>query len=292
MSLYYAFGGGLGHLTRARAFLHTLGIEKDSAILTASPFAGDKRVAGEIPIIKADARLARNPPAYRDFLREIFREFRVEKLFLDAFPAGITGEFCDFDLGNTEVFYIARLLQWKRYARLLDGRVPRFEKTYVLETLEDAHQKFIDDYSAHQTKLKLIYPEPRLSAHNKESIRKITREYSPFWLIVHAGSAEETGELFEYAEEMREIEKADVSLITISPGESAASNHHDIYPASILFPEAARIFTAGGFNIIEQTEEFRGKHFALPFERRFDDQYARVSRLRQSPRNDLPPVHS
>lgn len=278
MNLYYAIGGGLGHLTRARAFLHTFGIEKDSAILTASHFAEDKRVVGDINIIKADENLAQNQTAYHDFLEKVFAAFPVKKLFLDTFPVGIVGEFCDFDFGKTEVFYIARLLKWNNYSCLLRGKIPRFKMTYILETLSDKHRKFIDEHSAANIELKLKYPN--IPASNETSVQKILAENLPFWLIVHAGSDEETNELYLFAKEMREIEKAEVNLVVLSPNKSDFSNHYDIYPASVLFPHAARIFTAGGFNVIEQTKEFRGKHFAIPLERRFDDQFARVLRLR------------
>lgn len=278
MKLYYAIGGGLGHLTRARAFLHTFGIENNSAILTASPFAEDKRVVGDIQIIKADQNLAQNQADFREFLKKTFAEFSVETLFLDAFPVGIVGEFSDFDFGKTEVFYIARLLKWNNYSCLLHGKIPYFKKTFVLETLSNEHRKFIDEHSAANIELKLKYPN--LSASGEKAVQKILAEKLPFWLIVHAGSDEETNELFGFAKEMREIEKAEVNLVVLSPNKSAFPNQYDIYPASILFPPAARIFTAGGFNAIEQTVEFRGKHFAIPMERRFDDQFARVSRLR------------
>jgi len=40
MNLYYAFGGGMGHLTRANAFMYTLGIRpEDFLVLTSSEFA-------------------------------------------------------------------------------------------------------------------------------------------------------------------------------------------------------------------------------------------------------------
>jgi len=45
--VYYAIGGGLGHLVRARAVLHTLGVA-DAVLVTASPFAKDARVTGAL----------------------------------------------------------------------------------------------------------------------------------------------------------------------------------------------------------------------------------------------------
>lgn len=52
----------------------------------------------------------------------------------------------------------------------------------------------------------------------------------------------------------------------------------DIYPASMLFESAERIFTACGFNVMKQTEHFRERHFFISFERRYDDQFKRAAR--------------
>ena len=277
MNLYYANGGGLGHLTRARAFLHQHKIESETAILTSSKFAADKRIVGNLKIIEIDECFAQNTEEYRDFLQKFFTENSIEKFYLDSFPAGLVGEFADFDFEQTEIFYIARLLRWKNYSHLLNEKTPHFKKTFVLETLEKDHRKLIENCSEEIINFDLIYPD--FESSDKPLAEKIIAENSPFWLIVHAGNEDETRELLAYSEEMREIEKAKVNLILISPNK-LNENSFDIYPASMLFPFAERIFTAGGFNAIKQTEQFRSKHFFLPFERRFDDQFARAKTLR------------
>ena len=48
MILYYAMGGGLGHLVRARAVVYTLGIERDTVLLSSSVGAADPRVTGPL----------------------------------------------------------------------------------------------------------------------------------------------------------------------------------------------------------------------------------------------------
>ncbi len=277
MNIYYANGGGLGHLTRARAFLHQLGIERETAILTSSKFAEDKRIVGDIKIMKVDENFVQNKPEYQEFLQNIFSENKVEKIFLDSFPVGIIGEFADFDFGDAEVFYIARLLRWKNYSHLLNSKIPHFQKTFVLENLYSEHQKFIEKRSKELVNLKLIYPN--FETQDEKLAQKIIAEKFPFWLIVHAGNENETLELLNYAEEMCEIERAKVDLILISPNQTFYKNSFDIYPASMLFPFAERIFTACGFNIIQQTKNVRHKHFFLPFERRFDNQFLRAKRI-------------
>lgn len=279
MNIYYANGGGLGHLTRARAFLRQHKIESETAILTSSKFAADKRIVGNLKIIEIDEYFAQNKENYGDFLQNIFTENRIEKFYLDSFPAGIVGEFADFNFGQAEIFYIARLLRWENYSHLLMEKTPQFKKTFVLETLEKEHQEFIENCSEEIIKLELIYPD--FESSDKKLAEKIVTENLPFWLIVHAGDEEETRELLSYAEEMRGIENVQVKLILISPNCDLYKNSFDIYPASMLFPFAERIFTAGGFNAMKQTKNFRRKHFFLPFERRFDDQFARAKTAKE-----------
>src|SRR5438309_11797907 len=123
--LYYAMGGGLGHLTRARSFLRALGLERVSVILSASEFAGDPRVVGDIPVV----------PWSRDTIQRL----APERIIVDTFPAGLFGE-----VEAPRVDYVARYLRWSAYA---PRNVPQLERTYVLEPLEDAHDRFIEEHS-------------------------------------------------------------------------------------------------------------------------------------------------
>ena len=278
MNLYYAIGGGLGHLTRAAAFLHQLQIENETAILASSKFAQDKRVVGEIEIIRVAENLASEREKYQKFLQKVLAENQIKKIFLDSFPVGIVGEFCGFDFQNIKVNYIARLLKWDKYLPLTGNFDFIFEQTFVLETLENEHQKFIDNFSKSITDFVLNYPSPKLSEPEEKTFREIIKTRKPFWLIVHSGDAEELLELVSYANDIREIENSRAHLILISPNKINSDKilQYDFYPASVLFESAERIFTGCGFNVMNQLKKFRHKHFFLPFNRRYDDQFARA----------------
>src|SRR5205823_8488836 len=130
---HYALGGGLGHLVRARAVAEVLGQEEQAVLLTASPFAGDERVTGGLPVERVPDRLERDPAALRGWIEDL----APDELVIDAFPGGIVGELCGFDAAPCR--HVARRLRWGRYARRLDGPLPRFEATFVLEPLEEEH---------------------------------------------------------------------------------------------------------------------------------------------------------
>jgi peroxiredoxin len=274
-------GGGLGHLTRARAVLYTLGIETNAAIITSSNFAFDKRVTGDVKIIQVDKNFEKNTLAFQRFLQKLFLESNCTNLYIDSFPLGIIGEFSNFEFPeNLKVNYLARRLKWRNYQKFQAGVIPKFNKTFILEPLEVEHQEFVNNNSTEQIEFEISYPAPKLSSPDKEILESILNEKKTFWLIVHTGSEAETEELMNFAEEMRKIEKNNLNLILISPTSSrfqkAGLRQFNLYPASILFAHAERIFTAAGFNAMHQTAAFRQKHFFIPFPRRFDDQFARA----------------
>jgi hypothetical protein len=51
----------------------------------------------------------------------------------------------------------------------------------------------------------------------------------------------------------------------------------DVHPASALFPRAAAIVTAAGFNAMRQAAPFGDRHVFVPFPRPLDDQFARAT---------------
>ncbi|MFL5958130.1 MAG: hypothetical protein ACJ756_11830, partial [Solirubrobacterales bacterium] len=135
MIVYYAIGGGLGHLVRARAVLHTLGAS-DAVLVTASPFANDARVTGEVPVVDVPPSLDGDRGGLRRWFAGLVAAERPERVIVDAFPAGVVGELPELDV---PVDHVARLLRWPKYARRLDRPLPRIETTFVLEPLHPAH---------------------------------------------------------------------------------------------------------------------------------------------------------
>jgi hypothetical protein len=284
MILYYAMGGGLGHLTRARAVLYTLGLESRACILTASPFAGDTRVMGGIRFITVPAALDADTPAYKLWLDDLIAEQQPEAIYLDTFPAGIRGEFCDTSaVAKIPLYYVARLLRWREYARLLPGHPPRFVSTHVLEPLDPEHEKFIQSYSDTYSPLALRDPPQDFNESERGLVEQLINEGRPFWLVVHSGSDEEVAEVVSYADEMRRIEGIEVRLVLMTRATAsklpADVRCLDVYPAALLFPLAARVISACGFNVMRQMAAYREKHRCLPFARRFDDQFKRAARL-------------
>jgi len=301
MMLYYALGGGLGHLTRARAVLHTLGIAAEQVtILTASRFADDARVIGPLNIIQVPPHLAHDPRAYRRWLRELLGTLAPEEIYLDSFPAGIRGEWDESLVRGISVHYLARLLKWENYASLLPATPPPLTSTFVLEPLHPKHLAFLSQHPGAQLlPLQLHDPPTVLGRRELAVIDELTREsrHRPIWLIVHSGSAAELTELLAYADEMRRLENSAARLVLLArtpPPQSMPTGVccYDLYPASSVFHLAHRVVSACGFNVMRQMAAHRKRHRFMPLPRRFDDQFQRAAQhhLTASAVADDPPA--
>jgi hypothetical protein len=274
----YALGGGLGHLVRARAFLHTLRMEGDAAILTASHHAADPRVLGGIETIAIPRELERDPSACRAWIAALLERRRPDVFCVDAFPCGIVGELGGAKLPHAgETWHLARLLRWDEYARLA-AEPPRFDVTWRLEPLHTEHEAWLRGVSGEVRELDLVDPPDGDGASIELP--------EGCWLVVHSGPASEVEELASYAEDLRAAEKsrAPIVVATSEPPESlpAGTTVVSAYPASALFARAARIVSAAGFNVMRQTRAFREKQIVMPLPRRFDDQFERARRARKN----------
>lgn len=258
MILYYAVGGGLGHLARGLRVIEKLGLT-GVVLATASPHA--ERVCGITPFVRVPRELERDRVAHRDWVRSL----GAERILADTFPGGIQGELCELDV---PIDYVARLLKWDAYREAVPFPLPRIQTTYVIEephpsmAAEPWRADFSDGFrTARVVPLDLSLP---LAEEGEEE---------DHWLVVHSGPEDEVRELVAYANELRSFETRRPEVRVVSGC--------DVWPASPLFPAAAKIITAAGFNVMLETEQWRAKHVVVPFARRFDDQFVRASRRKR-----------
>jgi hypothetical protein len=250
--LYYAIGGGLGHLVRARAVLHTLGLAEDAALLTASPFAEDPRVVGRVPVIRVPDELDRDRAGLGRWLADVVATERPSRVILDAFPAGVLGELGGLDV---PVDHVARLLRWPKYARRVDGPLPRIETTYVVEPLHADHGLALRAVSERMVPLVLV--DPPAPARD---------DAAGAALVVHSGADREVDALVALAR------RTGHPVVVARPG----GGDLDVHPAATLFADAAAIVTGAGFNAMRQAAPHGERHRFVAFPRPLDDQRARA----------------
>ncbi|NJO06749.1 MAG: hypothetical protein HC876_15195 [Chloroflexaceae bacterium] len=280
MIVYYALGGGLGHLTRARAVIHTLGLSEPVLLLTASPFGDDPRIVGNHAVLRVPDTLSTNRERFRDWLRATLHTVQPTAIYLDVFPAGICGEW-DATLlpADVPVYLLARLLRWQRYVPRLPATPLHFDTAYMLEPLQADHTAYLHTYARHIQPLSLIDPPAPMVPPVL-----LLPEDGPHWLIVHAGSDHETAELLAYARLRAAQHHVLPRLWLVAPQRPAwlpsVVGYLDCMPAQALFVQADMVISAGGFNIMRQMHPYQSHHAPLPFARAFDDQFGRVARYR------------
>lgn len=271
--VYYAMGGGLGHLVRARAFLHTLEYSGRVTVVT-SPQALNARTHDGFDVLVAPQVLDHRPDAFRDWLFDVLRRVEADCLCLDTFPAGILGEIETVPPG-VELWHVARRLRWENYAPIVRDSVLRFAHCYSVEALDLEQEAFLARRCDSMSRLDLRDP-PSL-----ESASPIPE---PYWLVVHSGPHAEVSELVEHALEMRALEHARAAIYVAT---QCTFSHPEVrmleaFPAEPYFAGAERVVTAAGFNVLRQTRAHREKQTIVPMPRRFDDQFERARLARSS----------
>jgi len=290
MIVCYALGGGLGHITRARALLHTLGKGAEPVTaLVSSPQALDPRALGHWSALLAPPEATSSPKALGDWVAGTLERLRPKALYVDAFPGGILGDLCGCQWPpGMQLFHAARRLRWQAYTERLRGDLPFYARTYVLEPLEGEHRAALSATSEDQEELALHDPQTPPTAPTTGAAGSALPLAPGAWLVVHSGPEEEIHQLVAYAADLRRQEGSIAPLVVIAPicppNLSAESAHLDHYPAWPLFPAAARIVTACGWNAMRQTARHQGRHHFLPFPRTLDDQFVRAA-LRRSQRS-------
>lgn len=277
MNLFYVNGGGLGHLSRINAFIFTKKIKlEECLILTSSEFA---------TLLFPISNIKTIPNKYSEdkkklvlFIKNTIDENSFENIYIDTFPLGILGELQFVDFKGISLNYIARHLKWNLYSSLYQYANLKYKFTYIVENVDNEHFEFIDSNSNQQLRLTLDYQK---SKPTKE-VLEIFNSPKEIWLIVHSTPIDEVLALLEHAKDIANVENKNPQFVIISQSKLGISEdiiQLDYFPAYNLFPYANKIISGCGFNIMQQTKNFRKKHIAIPFPRKFDDQFNRKKSL-------------
>ncbi|HNS08989.1 MAG TPA: hypothetical protein PKN29_04765 [Candidatus Ozemobacteraceae bacterium] len=278
-TLYYCFGGGLGHFTRFVAWCHTTG--EKPVLLTNCPAATDSRLLPAGVTCLMPEQSAVNKDGLRAWLKEQLLEQRPDRLIIDAFPGGIFGELCEMpELGAIECVYLARILQLEKYLQRTDQlKLPTISSIFELEKLKPEHRDFNRQLCSKISKVELIDPPARMVEH---IARQLPAEFS---LILHSGPDNEVEELCRYAIETSEIRGSAPHFVVVSSGNRPAvcpptAIHFNLWPAGWLIEKANSVFSGAGFNIIRQMQGTKKPHYVMPFARALDDQFFRFASSR------------
>ncbi len=269
--MYYALGGGLGHLTRSLAIVSRLGLlAQHIRILGSSSWIPG--IAKSQPFILDSVPLAcRNSlSAYLRFLKDYLKTHQIQAVVLDSFPYGLLGEW-RFLGPHLPRLLIARLLRWERYRKRIGPAPENFPgHSLAIEPLEPIYENILQKHSR-MARLKT----PILFHWEPEDFKANAIEKTG-WAVVHSGNPDEQSRLLAFARaRMKARNMADAPLKLLFPDAG-------IFPAQGQLRACSHIVCGAGYNMTAlAARPYPGQRFFLfPFERRFDDQRARSERFK------------
>ncbi len=287
MYLYYAAGGGFGHLARTSAILHSIrepGILSKLRVLASSRLAPLAAGSFPVPVDTLPEHLLNSRRAYYDYLRNYLSAHDFRGIILDTFPWGIVGEWLDVAVDLPRLL-IARQLKWKNYQeRVCSRRGPMPHHTLVIEPIEPVYQNILKQESQvayiREPIIHLTGSTPPASSHPSALFPGQDQELPSGragWLVVHSGNKEEREMLLEVArKEMKQVRGEPPVLHTLFP-------ERQVFPAGGLYPSYSVIISGAGYNMAAEAllAPPDRRHILLPLERKFDDQKQRMHLLEQ-----------
>ncbi len=262
--LYYAAGGGLGHVSRALAVLSAAALPEGTArVLLTSEYAGLAGGLFPCPADTVPGDAMRSRGAYDSFLDSYLSRGAFRALVMDTFPAGIVGEWAR-RAARIPRFLVARALKWDAYgARTRGMRFPAPREAFAAEPLDD------ENLSRLGNDCRITYAPGPVLCRPSGADAVTPPPGGTRCLVVHAGPGEERRALA--AEASRRL--PGVPCDTVFPADG-------IFPALSLFPKYTHVVSGAGYNMVgEAAMAPRGRtHVLVPFERRYDDQNARLKR--------------
>lgn len=298
MIVVHAPGNGLGHLTRVVAAHHTLGWTGPVVVLSSSSRASAAVLPPgmEVCPIPPAAAAAREP--LRAWLADRLTRLEPDEMWIDALPAGMWGE-VDQPLldvmGDRPVHHLARLVRWPAYERanLAPRRPPHFASTLLTEALPAPQETWLRAHSTVVRTVELADPPAVVPPDAPPALQERSA-----WLVVHAGADVEVLELVGHALDHREATGTTRThqLVLCTPQPTRRLRDQlpdevavvDVVPVWPLLPLAHRVVAAAGFNTVRQVLAAGVEHHLVPIPRRWDDQFTRARRARETPFRTFP----
>lgn len=275
-ALYYALGGGLGHLTRAAA------IARHWTRLRPEPFVVLTNCRFTPPVDVPLLRLEEGDPEAADLaklVRELVAALQPRVLAVDAFPAGILGELS----GVLPRLPCRRVVVLRR---LQDRWVEHWNLPGVLREGYDA-AACVEDGA-----WRLAYPEglprlevapvlirdaPELLSREEARLRLRVEEGRPALVISATGSRPPDQGLIRLGVRLGGKWGASVRVVTPFPQGSLPGTHLEHYPLLEWLRGADLVVGPSGYNLFHETESLGVPAVWVPQPRKYDDQFGRAA---------------
>jgi hypothetical protein len=261
MILYCAMGGGLGHISRSLAILNrSPWLAGRTRLMVSSALAGLTSGHCPCPMDHVAGEILTSKRKYAAFLSGHLKRHRVQLVIVDTFPSGIVGEW-GWVKPSIPIILVARHVKWKEYIGRTDSEAATSPAhTLAIEPLDDGQMTALEncgEVSQLDSPITMGLPN---SGSPKRGV-----------LVVHSGPAEELAKLTKVARErVGDAETVEV----ISPDRG-------VYPVESFIRDYSTIVSGAGYNMSALAVQAPPgvTHILHPFQRRYDDQSLRASRI-------------
>lgn len=271
--LYYAMGGGLGHLTRTLAIADEMGPRSSSLrILCSSKYTPLVLATTDHAVDHVAEKHLASRESYYGFLSDYLERHRFSLIILDTFPFGIVGEWLTL-ARDIPTLLIARSLKWHEYADMINARKAGTGRQHptqslVIEPLDTDYETMLKDSGA-----ATYLHEPILRRRARPGGNDARPELINRCAVVHSGDKYEQNSLLAYAARVLRERDIVVPIDTVFP-------HQKLYPVDDLVSSYRYIVSGAGYNMAAMASQSGPHHHLLyPFPRKYDDQHARKKQV-------------
>ncbi|MCV6629475.1 MAG: hypothetical protein OIF50_06415 [Flavobacteriaceae bacterium] len=270
--IFFIEGGGLGHLSRVDKCIRLHNWDpKDCILLTHSVFYKYfprytwKYTKWDNKSENLSRLLYSQLTALHDAL-----------VYIDTFPCGMTGNLITVfhDFPKHRYILLARILKWQDYLHAMDlsNFSIHFEKVLLFEHVPK------DQFSWLQTHASTVEHIENLPLYDGPKQALLD---SPHILLIQSGGRKDVERLLQWVQlqEKQQQKVLPLFVFTQVPFETKDKNVHFVYnqyPVQQYFEAATRIYTAAGFNLMQELQNYKHKHHAYPLDRKYDDQKLRL----------------
>ena len=266
--VFYAFGSGAGHLTRAASIARKIraGFSGDIHILSNSPFC--PLFEGKAFSVISVPTVHRDPLEVGEQIRTLLRELEPLILVVDTFPSGLGGE-------------LSGSLENGKYRRVLIKRLIR-------QDFRD--QKGFDEFTAHYYDAVIfseLSPAPPVSPilirdfeelPDREHARRRLSVGSARMLIIAAGSGDHSRQRNFFSLVRKVLRRAGARHCELRCASLLPLEGIDLpsFPLIDALPAADIAIGACGYNFFHESQSLSIPSLYLPVQQKYDDQGRRA----------------
>jgi hypothetical protein len=271
MILYYALGGGLGHISRSFALIAYApeALRPEIRLLVSSRSAAVALPHAPCPMDVVPEQAMAERSLYFRFLAGYLARHDFSCIILDTFPFGLLGELADTAVTLPRIL-VGRYLRWDAYrercAALNHAVWPR-----VAIMIEEQERSYLEESMRHGRIINA--PAPISLARATEGPAPGA---APACCIVHSGPAEETARLMDIAKHVMAARALQGPAKVFLPREG-------VFPVERNLSSFSDIVSGAGYAGCAASAVLNGRvrYHLHPFPRRFDDQARRLRLLRE-----------